>query len=65
LSEGTDARVFAVEHHGFSGCGGYGGEHPAGGVDFAEAVKLIAQHVQQQRIVGFDGFDEVHGVRLV
>ena len=35
------------------------------GVDFTESVKLIAHHVQQQRITGLDLLDEVDGVRLI
>ena len=61
----SDTRILAVEHHGPGGRARHVGEQAGRVVDFAKAVKLIAHHVEQQRVAGANLPDEMHSVRLV
>ena len=60
-----DTRIFTIEHHSPGGRARHVGEQAGGVVDFAEAVKLVPHHVQQQGVAGTDLTDEMHGVRLI
>ena len=60
-----DARILAIEYDGSGGRFRGLAQQSCGVVDFAEAVELVAHHIEQQTVIGLHLPDEMYGICLI